>query len=176
MTSLLKVVNPSEAEGKVAELYAQMTEMFGSVPNAMRLHSISPALLERQMSYIGYFMQNSERSQLFYTFLRLLVSEDKGCEYCVNLNSGILLNEGMTLEEIKAIQASPSTAPLEDDERALLLYVLKVTDNPKSSTADDITKLRDAGFSDKAIFEAVHYGANMVMVDILFESFQLEND
>ena len=176
MTSLLNLVETDNAQGAVKALYEQISQAFGRIPNAMKLHSLSPELMERQFGYIGYFMEHSGRSPKFHTLMRLLVSEDKGCEYCISLNTGMLLSDGMTMEEVEAIKKDPSQVPLEADERALLVYVLKATHAPASTSKEDVTRLRELGFSDKDIFEAVHYGANMVMVDILFETFQLEND
>ena len=176
MTSLLNTIEPEKAEGKVKELYDHVTELWGGVPNAMKLHSVSPFLIEGQMAYIGYFMQRSTMSAKLQTLIRLLVSTDSDCSYCININTAMLLQEGMTLEEVNAIKKDPSLAPLEDNERGLLLHVLKATHTPKSIRKEDIAKLRDLQFSEQEIFEAVHYGANMVMVDILFDSFQVENE
>ena len=176
MSSLLNTVDPEKAEGKVAALYDQMMQGFGMVPNAMQLHSVSPVLLERQLSYIGYFMEHSTMSPILQTLIRLLVSSDTGCDYCITLNTGLLLREGMTMDEISAIRQDPSSAPLDAKEKALLLHVLKAASAPKTVTAEDVAMLRDLGYPDQDIFEAVHYGANMVMVDILFESFRVENE
>ncbi len=176
MTNLLNTVAPEKAEGAVKKVFDHVTELWGGVPNAMKLHSVSPFLLEKQMDYISHFMAHSTMSSKLSTLIRLLVSTDSDCDYCISLNAGMLIQEGMSAEEVEAVKKDPSIAPLEENELALLLHVLKATHTPKTIRKEDIAKLRALKFSDQDIFEAVHYGANMVMVDILFDSFQVENE
>jgi hypothetical protein len=47
--SIISTVTPEQASGKVAEVYGQIQQMMGRVPNAFQLYSSSPVLLEQQM-------------------------------------------------------------------------------------------------------------------------------
>ncbi len=52
--SLIQTTPPEKAEGKLAELYAEVEQAFGMVPNNARTLGISPAILENQIQLIGY--------------------------------------------------------------------------------------------------------------------------
>jgi uncharacterized peroxidase-related enzyme len=47
-------------------------------------------------------------------------------------------------------------APLESDMKSLLFFAEKVARNASEVTADDIARLRSAGFSDRALLDAAH--------------------
>ena len=68
--------------------------------------------------------------------VRMLVSKSLPYSVLQNLNSGLLLKAGFTGEQIAAMQANPAQAPLDEEQKALLLFVLKSCDNPHSVTAE----------------------------------------
>ena len=172
----LKIVSPEQAEGKIDEIYQQVSSAFGFIPNAMTLYSVSPYAMEKQWDYLGYGMNHPKLSNLLLALIRLLVSVDKGCDYCVNLNTGILLQNGLSMDDVQAIKQDTTKAPLEEADAAILAFVLKATTDAHSRTADEVQHLRDLGFNEKDIFDAVQHGANMVAIEILFDTFKLEND
>lgn len=49
-----------------------------------------------------------------------------------------------------------STAPVEPEMKQLLSVAEKVARDANAMTSDDIAKLRSAGFSDRAVLDAVH--------------------
>ncbi len=53
-----------------------------------------------------------------------------------------------------ALVRDPSTAPLNQRQRALVAYALKITKAPQSVREDDIVALREVGLSDSAIHDA----------------------
>ena len=59
-------------------------------------------------------------------------------------------------EAAKAIQADYRTAELSPEDRALLDYAVKLTRAPSSVTREDVSALRERGFSDEDIVDAVH--------------------
>jgi hypothetical protein len=79
--AIIKTVDPAQAEGKVAELYAQMQQNIGFIPNAFQLYSVNPAMLEEHWKYIGYHIQHPSLSGKLMTIIRLLVSIDLQCHY-----------------------------------------------------------------------------------------------
>lgn len=54
-----------------------------------------------------------------------------------------------------AIKSEHSTANLDVATRALLDYAVKLTKTPAAMTQDDVAALRAAGYSDRAILDAV---------------------
>jgi alkylhydroperoxidase family enzyme len=92
------------------------------------------------------------------------------------MNASLLIQQGITSEQIEAAKADPEHVPLDEKETALLLFVLKAIRAPKSIEAQDVDGLRTIGWSDRDIFDAVAHGARAVATNIIFDAFKLEND
>jgi alkylhydroperoxidase family enzyme len=174
--SLIPTIPPEKAEGKLAELYAEVEQIFGRVPNNVRTLGISPAILENQLQLIGYYMEHPALKPPLLAMIRMLVSKACKSPYCQNLNTGLLMQAGFTREQIEAAKADPKQAPLPDKEKALLLFVLKATDNPHSVVQADMDHLRSLGWTDLDIFDAVAHGARMVGTNIIFDTFKIDID
>lgn len=175
--SIVATVAPEQATGRVADIYAQMQQFLGRVPNAMRLFSASPAVLENQWQNTSYYFQHPTLTLPLLATIRMLVSLANDCDYCIGFNEGLLIERaGFTPDQIAATKRDPAAAPLGDKDKAMLLFVLKATHTPKAVTLADIEALRASGWSDTDIFEAVNLGARNVAVDILFNTFKIEND
>jgi hypothetical protein len=56
---LIQTQSAKTAAGEVAEIYRQMQQAWGNVPNGFALFSASPLWLKQQWEYVGYYMQAS---------------------------------------------------------------------------------------------------------------------
>ncbi|MBN2607101.1 MAG: hypothetical protein JXR47_07180 [Thiotrichales bacterium] len=172
--SLLSLVTPEKATGRVAEIYDEINWTFGSVPSGFQLHSISPELFDDNWRNISYFMEHKTLSFPLLAMIRMLVSKDNECEYCINLNEALLINKaGFTQDQIAATKADASTAPLSEKDKAMLLFVLKATKAAKSVNADDMETLKNLGWTDRDIYDAVAHGARNMAMDVLFDTFKV---
>lgn len=174
--ALVQTIPPEKAEGKLAELYAEVEQMFGMVPNNVRMLGVSPPLLENQLQLIGHYMGHPSLATPFLAMVRMLVSKACHSPYCQNLNSGLLLKAGFTNEQIAAMQADPTQAPLDDKQKALLLFILKACNNPHSVSAEDMDRLRSLGWSEVDVVDAVAHGARMVGTNIIFDTFKIDRE
>jgi uncharacterized protein YciW len=80
----------------------------------------------------------------------------------------------MTEEDIEAIEKDPSKAPLEDNERAMLAFVIKAIKAPDTIAKEDIDQLHDAGWADGDILDALSHGTNMIGSSILMKTFKMD--
>ncbi|MCX6230728.1 MAG: hypothetical protein NTZ33_04220 [Bacteroidetes bacterium] len=174
--SLLKLVEQEEATGKVAEIYEKMTSTMGFIPNAFKIFSPSEHVINQQVTNLFYYFRHPKLSGKLLSFIRLLVSEKEKCEYCVSMNTGILFQYGVLPDMISEIFKDPSKAPLEENELALLLFILKVVKDSNSTTKEDMDKLHSLGWSDAEILDATYHGATSVASDMVFNAFKLELD
>lgn len=174
--SLLKLIEKEEATGKVAEIYERMTAAMGFVPNAFKLYSPSEHLLETVSGNLGHYMRHKSLGGKLLAFIRLLVSDQEKCAYCVGVNTHILLQYGVLPDALTGIKADPATAPLEEKEKALLLFVLKMVKDSNSIVAEDLEKLRSLGWSDTEILEGAYHGANQVAGDMILNAFKISPD
>lgn len=175
--SLLTEVAPEAATGTVAEIYKMAEEMMGAIPNGIKVHSVNPAMMKMFWDYLGYVMNHPTLSGELFTCIRMLVSIQYKCEYCIRLNEGMLMNmSGYTAEQIAEIKIDPMNAPLTDKEKALLAYVIEATEDANAVGANEVDKLRREGCTDMEIYDALRHGANQVMGDILLNAFKVELD
>ena len=174
---LIHTVKPEHAEGKVKEIYQQIESAFGRIPNAIQIYSSSPDLLARQWQQVGYYMQHPSLSMPLLAMIRMLVSQNTNCEYCVGFNEAMLINRcHLTPEQVAASKKDPHAAPLSDKDKAMLLLVLKATKNSTSITQADITALKNQGWNDGEILDGVSHGAYMLAGDTILNAFKIEKD
>lgn len=174
--SLIKFVEPENASGKLAEIYQKMSSGMGFIPNAFKLFSTSEHIINQQYTNLGYFIRHPKLSGKFLAFVRLLVSENVHCEYCVNVNTSILFQYGILPESINEIVKDLSKVPLEENEKQLLYFVLKVVKNSNSVTKEDIEQLYNLGWSDMDILDASYHGVSQVAMDMLLNAFKVDKD
>lgn len=174
---LIQTVEPSQAQGQVAEVYRQSEAIMGRVPNAFQMYSASPALLETQWRQTEYFMRHPTLSFPLLALTRMLVSQDNRCDYCIDLNAAMLIERaGFSPEQLAAARRDPAAAPLDDRDKAMLLFVLKATRTPLEVGTADINKLKALGWAESDILDAVVHGARNMAADIVFNTFKIERD
>lgn len=174
---LINTYTPDNAEGQVKVIYDQIASAFGSVPNALRSYSSSPALLAEHWQNIGYYMQHPTLSFNLLAIMRMVISEQGSCEYCVGFNAALLVNMGgLRLEQVAATKQDPQNAPLSDKDKAMLIFVLKATQPASVTTPADIAALKAQGWSDGDILDGLSHGASMVATDIILNTLQIEKD
>lgn len=172
---ILKIVPPDQAEGQVKESYA-LFDQFGMVPAPFQMFSPSPGLLDLRGQTIGYMMARPQLGRGLMALIRMLVAEEMKYYYCISLNQEILKSVGIMDEDAAAkVLADPANAPLQEKDKALLLFVLKAVKTPEEVSAQDMQALRDLGWSDQDILEATAHGAGMVSDGILFKAFKMDD-
>lgn len=170
-------VLPEQADGRVKEIYQEIEHVFGRVPNAFRAYSSSPELLAQQWMQGKYYMQHPTLGFPLLAMIRMLVSQENECPYCVGMNAAMLIQRaGLTPDQITAVKRNPEDAPLDDKDKAMLLLVLKATKHPRTVGASDLHGLRALGWNDGEILEAVHHGARNIAVDVVFNTFKVKQD
>jgi uncharacterized peroxidase-related enzyme len=171
--AILNLVEKEVATGRVAEIYESMMNNMGFIPNAFKVFSPSAHVLDKQFANLGYFMRHKTLGGKLLAFIRLLVSEQEECKYCVGMNTGILLQYGVLPDAIAEIKADPSKAPLEENELAMLLFVLKVIKDSNSITQEDVNKLKALGWTDADILDATYHATSQVGADKIFNAFKI---
>lgn len=174
---LIHTVTPENATGDVAAIYDEINTMFGFVPNAIQLDSINPDRLRHHWEGIKQAVVHPTLSQELFTTIRLLGSEIEHCEYCIGLNAGMLMQmHGRSVDDIAAIKADPAAAPLNDKEKALLVFVVKALKDSNGISENDIATLHAAGNDDREIFDAMTHGAQQIAGDIILNAFKVAPD
>jgi len=172
--ALLKTVNPEAAEGPIKEAYDVFMKRAGMVPKPFEMMSVSPGLLQIQAQVLDYFMQHKTLSFPLMTHIRYLVAQRYDYAFCTSFNRDLLKMQGMGEDEVQAVSSDPQKAPLEDKDKAMLLFVLKAVKQPDEVTQKDVDALHEMGWTDNDIMDAVFHGTGMIAPSILMRAFKMD--
>ena len=165
---------PTGEEDKVNAIFQSIEERLGFVPDGLRLLSISPPLLETMMGNIGYFnMGGTQLSPILTAMIRYQISSNAGCNFCIDLNEGFLTNLGLNIDEVRAAKNKPESAPLNEKDKALLVFAVKAIQNPNDIDESEMTKIRNQGWKDREIFDAVAQAASNKSFNLILKTFNV---
>lgn len=174
---IINTVSPEDAAGELAGYYEKITAMRGRVGNNARLFSASPELLRQQMDFIFHYANHPTLSMPLLAAIRVMVSSAEECDYCVDYNTAMLINmAGWMPEQVSAMRKDITDAPFEAKDAAMLGVAVNAVRNAHGITSNDLDELRELGWSDADILDAVNHGARMLATDILFNAFKIEKE
>lgn len=175
--SLLKTVSLENADGVVKDIYKDIDSSIGMVPNILQLFSVNTKMLKALWSNTKEIMDMEEDDKKLHIILRLYTSNENSCKYCIGIYSSMLINMfGLSSDEVLSIKEDPSTAPLSDKNKKLLLFTLSALKNPQDVNSDSLKELEDIGITQKEIFDAVHNASYIAVVNTLSSVFKVEID
>lgn len=92
--ALIQTIPPEKAEGKLAELYTEVEQLFGRVPNNVQMLGISPTILETQLELVGYYREHPALRTPLLAMIRMLVSKACKSPYCQKLKLACCCKRG----------------------------------------------------------------------------------
>ena len=173
--SLLKTVAPENAEGDVEKAYSFFTNNSIPIPKPFEMMSVSPDLLKIQSQLLKYYTTHPTLGFPLLTMIRFLVAKEYNYAFCTDFNFHFLKMQGMEDAEIEGTVSAPETAPLEDKDRALLVFVLKTIKTPDAVNAEDVDVLHELGWNDRDILDAVVHGTGMIGPSFMMKAFKMDS-
>ena len=106
--------------------------------------------------------------------IALLISKENGCKMCVDVHKSIAKMLGLSEKRIDEILEGVDSISTSDEEKALLNFCIKASkkDNYKI-LKEEITALKEMGFSDVQIVEAVSITGYFNYINTLSNVFAL---
>lgn len=172
--SLLKKIPPEQVPDEVKLLYEEFLRSPGMIPPPFDLLSVSPGLQTLQAGLIGYYRQGSRISALLQALIRYLAAVAMDIPQCVRFNEKVLALHGMPEDRIRDLRTNPAAAPLEEKEGWLLALVIKAVRAPETLTGDHVEKLRDLGWTDADILDALYLACMMVGMGVMMKALKAE--
>jgi alkylhydroperoxidase family enzyme len=123
---------------------------------------------------VQYYTQHPNLSFGLLSTIRYLVAQQYDYAFCTSFNKNFLMMQGMSEEDIQKVVEDPLQAPLEDKDRAMLAFVMKAIKTPDAVAEEDMKQLRDLGWSDTDILDALTHGTNMIGSSILMKAFKMD--
>ena len=174
--ALINMVPPEKATDAIKEGYDMFMKNVGVIPKPMEMMSVSPVLFDLQLQRIKYFSQHPKLSFSLLAHIRYLVSHNLNYGFCMDFNKHILKKQGLEEDDFQKMEADPSNTLLEDNEKAMLAFVIKSFKTPGSITADEIEHLKDLGWEDRDMVDALAQGVSMVDHAIMMQVFQVDQN
>lgn len=174
--ALITTVSHKEATGVVKEGYDMFMQRIGIIPRPLEVLSCSPALFEMQLKRSGYYAGHPKLSPALLTHIRYLVSHNLDYGFCTDFNRHLLKKQGLEDEDIKKIEQDPSQSLLEENENAMLSFVVKAVRAPGSVTENDIAALKKLGWEDGDMVDALAQGVSMIDHSIMMQAFQMDQN
>lgn len=173
-------INESDATGPVAEGYAFY---FRKRPNRTKVADIikcfshRPDFMQQVMDFSwDLHFCDGHLTEKTKELIATLVSGQNRCPYCMHSHAYFLHTHGAGDDVVAAVgRGEIETANLSNAERALLRFVLLLTREPYKNTPAEVQKLRDAGWMEPQIAEAVYITAMFAFFNRVANGFGLED-
>lgn len=159
--SRLPLVDPSQAQGQTAELFAAVKAKMGRVPNLMKAMANSPAVLEGYLGLSGALSHGTLDPQIRER-IAIATAEANGCGYCLAAHSLLGKLAGLDEEERQANRTGHSHDPKAD---AALAFARTLLERRGHVTAEEVQQVRSAGFDDAQVAEIVAHVALNVLTN-----------
>jgi len=172
--SFLKTVKFEEAEGEIKDSYSLFLKQAGMLPKPMEMFSVSPELFKEKFNMSIYYRNHPTLDFTLLTCIRYAVASKFDSLPCVQFNGNLLRRQGLEESDLEKLRSDPTSAPLEEAEKAMLNFVPKALKSPESVTREDIEGLRGMGWTDRDIFDAVNHGVITLVSSVMMRIFKIE--
>jgi uncharacterized peroxidase-related enzyme len=171
----IKVIEDADATGAVAEAYDHWRASSGrtNVPGILKSLSARPDFLREAVDFSNTIQfSDGHLSRRHKEMIGSYVSFLNHCAYCLDSHAFFLKLQGASDQTVAAfMNGDLEQAGLTTPERILLDYVKIITEAAYRSTPEDVQKLRDAGWKEEQIAEAVYIIALFAMFNRIANAF-----
>ncbi|SRR5229473_6467130 len=152
----LPVLPDEQASAEVKKIYNSVSGSWGFVPNYFLALGHDVQLLQDQVNLFTNAM-NTERGlpKMIKEQIATVVSAVNMSSYCLPVHLEILGRMGLDKSLSRRLSIDYKSAPLDPKLMELLKFCEKLTTTPADMRRADIEKLRELGWNDAAVFDAV---------------------
>ena len=152
--SWIEEIEPDDADGKLAEIYAELIAKRGKVSNILKVHSLNPAAMGDHLDlYMTLMFGRSGLSREEREAIAVVVSATNECAYCVNHHAETLRHYIDDDETLEMLMNADGLETLEPRLSNIVRHAEKLTSAPSAMTESDLGELRAVGLSDRDILD-----------------------
>lgn len=164
--SRLHTLNVAEASGETAELFSAVKRALGKVPNAYAtVGSNAPAVLAQVLQTGATLKKGALLGARDQEAINLAVSEATACDYCLAAHTLGAKAAGYTVEQTRKLRSGAYDEDAKVD--ALIKFALRLVETSGTLPADAVESVRQAGYSDREIVEAVYAISAILFTNML---------
>lgn len=136
------------------EYFRVCEEKLGFVPNVLRAYAFDAKKLRAFIDLVDDLMLgDSGLSKLDREMIAVAVSAINHCHYCLTAHGAVVRYRAKDPMLGDMVEHNYRAAPLSSRQRAMLDFAVKLTETPDKIEQTDRQTLRDAGFSDRDIWD-----------------------
>jgi uncharacterized peroxidase-related enzyme len=172
--AFIRTISPSDAEGRVREMYQEARGRFGYVPNWMQAFSLRPDVRDGWAALLRSIQSNLPVRS--YELATLAAARALRSSYCSLAHGSVLADKVFDAATVTAIMQGVHEGPLEPREQAMMAFVEKVVLNADRITSSDIEVLRAHGYRDEDIFDLAAAAAARCFFSKLLDALGVQPD
>lgn len=148
----IKVIDEENSEGRLKEVYDEITKSRGKLSNIMKIHSLNPdAMIKHMDLYKSLMFSHSNLSREFKEMIAVIVSVANKCEYCIRHHAEALNYYWKDSDKLKNFISDYRSIVTSQEKLAVLDYAFQLTKSPETISQDTINKLKSLNWSDEDI-------------------------
>ena len=152
--SWIEEIEITEADGRLAEIYAQLIEKRGKVANILKVQSLNADAMANHLDlYMTIMFGKSGLSRAEREAVAVVVSATNECPYCVNHHAEALRRYIKDDEIITMLMEADGLETLEPRLSNIVRHAEKLTSAPGAMTEIDLGELRAVDLSEKDILD-----------------------
>ena len=152
--SWIEEIEVSDADEKLAKIYATLIEKRGKISNILKVHSLNPDALNNHLDlYMTLMFGESGLSRAEREAIAVVVSANNECDYCVNHHAQALkryVRDDQTLEMLKNADGLETLEPRLSN---IVRHAEKLTSAPGAMTESDLAELGAVGLTDRDVLD-----------------------
>ena len=152
--SWIDEIEIDDADGKLADMYAELIEKRGKVSNILKVHSLNADAMGDHLDlYMTLMFGKSGLSRAEREAIAVIVSAGNDCAYCVNHHAEALRRYIKDDDILSILMSADGLETLEPRLSNIVRHAEKLTSAPGAMTESDLFELRDVGLSDRDILD-----------------------
>ena len=153
----IHVTDHNHAQGRLKEIYDDLLQKRGKLAKIHQIQSLRPESIVKHMElYMEIMFSRSPLTRAQREMMAVVVSVTNGCQYCTLHHLQAIKHYIKDERQLEAITHWPRENILNDKDTALCNFARHLTLYPDEHEKNDFTQaLREIGFSDEAILDAV---------------------
>ena len=169
----LKAIKFEEANGKTKELFEEINEKLGMVPNMMRTMGNSPALLDGYLKFSDALGKGSLGIKL-RELIALAVAESNACNYCLSAHS--FIGEKVVNIDRDTLESARQGRNHNPKIEAALTFAKTLIEKNGKVGDDDVEAIKRAGYTHGEIGEIIAHVALNILTNYINNTADTEVD
>jgi uncharacterized peroxidase-related enzyme len=153
--SFVAKISEEQAGPELKPVYEKIREHYGFLPNFFQALGRDPQAIEAQINLGGALLRDGALPAALKEQIMLVVSGINSSSYCIATHLELLRRLGVEKALGKKLAVNYPSAPVSGRDMALFRFADKLTRHPDDIEESDAGAMRQAGWEDAALVEAV---------------------